>query len=124
LLQCGLFPWSEMGNKVKKPNQTILKIVVFITSFSILGYEIIFTRIFAYAQWHNLSVLIITMALLGFGTSGCMIALLQEKVEAEISKYLFMAALLFPLFYKHQVLYFKRRTHGDAHAPADFQLFD
>lgn len=87
-----------MGIKVKEPNQTIINTLVFITSFSILGYEINFTRIFAYAQWHNLSALIITMALLGFGTSGSIIAMMQEKIEADFSKHLFLAAMLFPLF--------------------------
>jgi len=83
---------------VKAPNQTILNILVFITSFSILGYEINFTRIFAFTQWHNLSALIITMALLGFGTSGSIIAMIQQKIETDFSRYLFVAAMLFPLF--------------------------
>ena len=62
---------------------------VFFTSFSILGYEIIFTRIFAWAQWHNLSPLIITMALLGFGASGSVVSVIQKKIKEDFPRYFF-----------------------------------
>jgi len=71
---------------------------VFFTSFSILSYEIIFTRIFAWAQWHNLSPLIITMALLGFGASGSVISVIQKKIKKDFSRYFFSGLILFPLF--------------------------
>jgi len=71
---------------------------VFITSFVILCYEIIFTRVFAYSQWHNLSSLIITMALLGFGVSGIAAVIYQKKIEKYYFKFLFIESLLFPLF--------------------------
>lgn len=75
----------------------IVNLLVFITSFSILAYEINFTRVFAYAQWHNLSALIITMALLGFGASGSVIAMMQKKIEANFPRYLHAAVLFFPM---------------------------
>ncbi len=71
---------------------------VFFTSFSILSYEIIFTRIFAWAQWHNFSPLIITMALLGFGASGSVVSVIQKKIKEDFSRYFFSGLILFPLF--------------------------
>ena len=38
------------------------------------------------------------MALLGFGASGSVVAVAQEKIREDLSRYLFPAALLFPLF--------------------------
>ncbi|MCG8634144.1 MAG: hypothetical protein MI863_09970 [Desulfobacterales bacterium] len=75
----------------------VVNLVVFFTSFSILAYEINFTRVFAYAHWHNLSALIITMALLGFGASGSVIAMAQKRIEPDLSGYIRAAVLLFPL---------------------------
>lgn len=72
--------------------------IVFLTSFVILAYEINFTRVFAFTQWHNLSALIITMALLGFGASGTVTAVLQRKIKNHYSLILFFSALFFPLF--------------------------
>ena len=71
---------------------------VFFTSFSILSYEIIFTRIFAWAQWHNFSPLIITMALLGFGASGSVVSVIQKKIESRYSLFFFTGLILFPVF--------------------------
>ena len=71
---------------------------VFFTSFAILGYEIIFTRIFAWSQWYNLSSLIITMALLGFGVSGSVVSVFQNRIKDNFSRYFFSGLLWFPLF--------------------------
>lgn len=81
--------------RVREP---MVPLIVFLTSFVILAYEINFTRVFAYTQWHNLSSLIISMALLGFGASGCVIAVIQVKFRGDVSKWLLPAALLFSLF--------------------------
>ena len=79
-------------------NAFTVNTAVFITSFSILCYEIIFTRVFAYSQWHNLSSLIITMALMGFGASGTFVALCGKLIEKKLNVFMFMSSLLFPLF--------------------------
>ncbi len=83
---------------MKEPGFGIINFSVFLTSFSILSYEIVFTRIFAYIQWHNLSSLIITMALLGFGASGSIIAVLQKRIETNYLNWFFAMLNLFPLF--------------------------
>jgi len=80
-------------------NTFVINTSVFMTSFSILCYEIIFIRVFAYSQWHNLSSLIITMALLGFGVSGTAVAMCGKLVEEKYNTLMFMSSLLFPLFF-------------------------
>ena len=76
----------------------MVNVSVFLTSFSMLAYEILFTRIFAWAQWHNLSPLIITMALLGFGASGSVVSVIQKKIKKDFTCCFFAGQLLFPLF--------------------------
>jgi len=83
---------------VKAPGRQIINFSVFVTSFSILSYEIIFTRIFAWAQWYNLSPLIITMALLGFGASGSIVSMIQKKIKKQYPLYFFTGLILFPVF--------------------------
>jgi len=83
---------------LKAPGTRIVNFSVFFTSFSILSYQIIFTRIFAWAQWHNFSPLIITMALLGFGASGSVVSVIQKKIENRYSLFFFAGLILFPVF--------------------------
>ncbi|MCG8686097.1 MAG: hypothetical protein MI892_14555 [Desulfobacterales bacterium] len=82
---------------MRTPAPAIINLVVFITSFSILAYEINYMRVYAYTQWHNLSALIITMALLGFGSSGAILSVIQKKVERHFSRFFYGSALLFPM---------------------------
>ncbi len=72
--------------------------MIFFTSVALLGYEITFTRVFSFAQWHNLSSVIITMALLGFGASGTAVTLLRRFIVKKYSSVLMALSLFFPLF--------------------------
>ncbi|MBW2592061.1 MAG: hypothetical protein JRE58_03505 [Deltaproteobacteria bacterium] len=83
---------------MKQLSHTIVNVVVFFTSFSILSYQIAFTQVFAYMQWHNLSSLVITMALLGFGASGSVVSILHKRIEKEYALCFFGTTLLFPVF--------------------------
>jgi spermidine synthase len=82
---------------LKPLSHTRVTVVVFLTSFSILSYEIVFTQVFAYMQWHNLSALVITMALLGFGASGSVVSILHKRIEKAYVGCFFGATLLFPV---------------------------
>lgn len=93
-----MFHLPERVIKLKEINKGAVNISIFFISFSILSYEIIFTRIFSYSQWHNLSSLIITMALLGFGVSGSVISVIVKRIEKNYSLYFSGAMLLFPVF--------------------------
>lgn len=74
-----------------------LYLVVFLTSFTILSYEVILTQIFSIIQWQNLSSIIISIALLGFGTSGSFIFFYKEKIENNFNKFLFYILIIYPL---------------------------
>ncbi|MCK4652954.1 MAG: hypothetical protein KAU01_00745 [Candidatus Cloacimonetes bacterium] len=76
-------------------NTRFIQITVFLTSLTILCYEIILTRIFAITQWYNLASIIISVALLGFGTSGTMILLLKRRIEQHYNKFIQIALILY-----------------------------
>ena len=45
-----------------------------------LAYEILLIRLFSIVEWHHLAFLIISLALLGYGASGTMLALARERL--------------------------------------------
>ncbi len=86
-----------MKNIISNTETKFIQPVIFFTSFTILCYEIIFIRIFAITQWQNLSSLIISMALLGFGVSGTAIVFLKNKIEKHFNKFILSTLALFPI---------------------------
>jgi hypothetical protein len=48
---------------------------VFVLSAGILAYEVVLMRMFSVALWHHFAAMIISVALLGFGLSGTLLAL-------------------------------------------------
>ena len=51
-------------------------------SASVLNFEVLLTRYVALAHWHHLTVVIISIALLGFGIAGSVAALLTNVIES------------------------------------------
>ena len=51
---------------------------VFVLSGAVIGYEILLMRLFSISQWHHFAYMIISLALLGFGASGTLIALARS----------------------------------------------
>jgi hypothetical protein len=49
-------------------------------SAAILGYEVLLMRLFSIVQWHHFAYMIISIALLGFGASGTVLALVRERL--------------------------------------------
>jgi hypothetical protein len=49
--------------------------VIFFCSFSSLAYEILLTRIFSISLWYHFAFMIISIAMLGIGASGTILAL-------------------------------------------------
>ncbi len=80
------------------PYPARVNFAVFFTSFSLLSYQLIFVRIYAHAHWANLSSVIITMALLGFGFSGSLITPFQKRIQARYETFFSGALILFPVF--------------------------
>ncbi|MDH7500007.1 MAG: SAM-dependent methyltransferase [candidate division NC10 bacterium] len=73
-----------------------VRLVVFATSFSLLCYEILLTRIFSILQWQSIASFVISLALLGFGASGTALTLCQRRIEKRLALYLQACLLLFP----------------------------
>jgi len=74
-----------------------IKLTIFIISLTILSYEIILTRIFSITQWHNLSSLIISMAMLGFGASGSLILILKKKIDKNLNLVTLILLFAYPV---------------------------
>jgi hypothetical protein len=58
-----------------------LPLAVALTSGAALAYEILLIRLFSIAEWHHLAFLIISLALLGYGASGTLLALAREPLS-------------------------------------------
>jgi len=62
-----------------------------------LGYELLLLRFFSIMYWDHFAHLIISMALLGFGVSGTVLAVLQHRLLPHFHRSFFLGALLFAL---------------------------
>jgi hypothetical protein len=62
-----------------------------------LGYELLLLRFFSIMYWDHFAHLIISMALLGFGVSGTVLALFQHRLISYFHRSFFLSALLFSL---------------------------
>ena len=60
-----------------------------------LAYEVVLVRLFAIVQWHHFAYMVISLALLGFGASGTLVALLREPLLRRFDLAYPLAALLF-----------------------------
>jgi hypothetical protein len=57
-----------------------LSAAIALTSAAALAYEILLIRLFAIVDWHHLAFLVISLALLGYGASGTLLALARERL--------------------------------------------
>jgi len=64
-------------------------------SASALATELYLVRLFAIIQWHHAAYMIISLALLGYGVSGTLLALLRKRV---LARFAFFYPLLIVLF--------------------------
>src|SRR5918995_3405394 len=70
-------------------------LAVALISAGVLAYEILLARLFAIIQWYHFAYMIISIALLGYGASGTMIALLQDRLRGRASGAFGLFATLF-----------------------------
>ena len=66
-------------------------------SGSALAYEVLLIRLFAIIQWHHFTYLIISVALLGYGVGGTLVAIGQDAMKARFEAVFVVAAALFGL---------------------------
>jgi hypothetical protein len=67
---------------------------ILLVSSAAIGYEILLMRLLSIVQWHHFAWMIISLALLGYGTSGTAIALLKARVEQQFELAFAVSALL------------------------------
>jgi hypothetical protein len=68
---------------------------VALISSAVLGYEILLTRLFSIVQWHHFAYMAISIALLGFGASGTLLAIVGERLARHFSTAFSINAVLF-----------------------------
>ena len=49
-----------------------------------LAYEVLLTRLLSIMLWHHFAYMIISAAMLGYGASGTVIALLKDKIAPHV----------------------------------------
>ena len=54
-------------------------LVIFLSSFSTLAYEIVLTRIFSISLWYHFAFMIVSIAMLGLGASMAMLTIMKAK---------------------------------------------
>ena len=64
-------------------------------SAAILAYEVLLVRLFAITQWHHFAFMAISIALLGFGVSGALLAVFRRWFLARSAGAFALAAALF-----------------------------
>lgn len=52
-----------------------------LVSASVLSYQVILVRAFSIGQWHHFAYMVISIALLGFGASGTLLAVLERSMK-------------------------------------------
>jgi spermidine synthase len=67
-------------------------IAIGLLSACVLAYEVLLTRLFSIVLWHHFAYMIISAAMLGYGTSGTALTLLREKIAPRFGAMYVMAA--------------------------------
>lgn len=67
-------------------------IAIALLSASVLAYEVLLTRLFSIVLWHHFAYMIISAAMLGYGASGTLLTLLEEKIAPHFGAVYVMAA--------------------------------
>ncbi len=84
------------GLVMQRDERRALLAVALISGAS-MGYELLLLRFFSIMYWDHFAHLIISMALLGFGVSGSVLALFQHRLIPYFHHSFFFSALLFSL---------------------------
>lgn len=70
-----------------------LLLCVALTSAALIAYEIVLMRRLLVERWHHFGFLVISLALLGFGASGTLLALLERRVRRRPQGWMYGLAL-------------------------------
>ena len=67
---------------------------VFLVAMAVLSLEVILTRIFSFSIWYHFAYLTISMALLGFGSSGAVLAAYPQILAKGRNRLLVIVSLV------------------------------
>lgn len=70
-------------------------LAIALLSAAALGYEILLMRLFSIIQWHHFAYMMISVALLGYGAAGTLVALSQRVLSAHFQSFFVGGAALF-----------------------------
>jgi hypothetical protein len=70
---------------------------VLLISAAAIGYELLLMRVLSIIQWHHFAYMIISLALLGYGASGPVIALFRQNLEPRFEQAFATCALAFSI---------------------------
>ena len=73
------------------------RLAVALVSLAVIGLELVLMRSLSLRWWHHFAYLVISVALLGFGASGTVLALLFRRIEGWWREWMAGAAFLFAL---------------------------
>lgn len=78
---------------------------IFLCSMSAIAYEILLTRVFAISQWHHLSFMVISIALLGIAASGVFLNIAEYRGKKWSSQHIDIHRIcLFSLAYSISII--------------------
>ena len=69
-----------------------LAAAVALVSCAAIGYEILLLRLLSIVQWHHFASMVISLALLGYGVSGTLIALTRAHIERRFALFFSLCA--------------------------------
>ena len=81
---------------------------VFLVAMAVLSLEVILTRVFSFSIWYHFAYLTISMALLGFGSSGAILAAYPKILEKGVNRLLVIFSLLSGILIVVALLIFAR----------------
>src|SRR5688500_15341919 len=61
-------------------NSRWLLLSIALLSASIISFQLVLIQIISNVQWHHFAYMVISIALLGFGAAGSLLAILREKL--------------------------------------------
>jgi spermidine synthase len=70
-------------------------VAISLLSASTLAYEVLLMRLFSIIQWHHFAYMIISVALLGYGLGGALVAVAQDALKARYAIAFVIAAASF-----------------------------
>jgi len=76
------------------PSLKRIQVSVLSVSAALIAYEILLFKIFSIQYWHHFAYLIVSIALLGFGSSGSFIFLFKARLKKHFSTVLYLFPLL------------------------------